>query len=150
MIRIERGEANQPVHPVFSFQVSVCIISFNFEGDLLDPRHITFLEIQFLYLVFVTLGITYIHSHQHLGPVLALGSAGARIDLDDGAEPVFLTAEHIAEFKVFDQGQGFLVILLKVFLASFPLDIKIPEDHQFLKTCLAAFIGFGPDFFIAD
>ena len=47
-------------------------------------------------------------SVEHGRPVVALGTAGSRIDLEDGSEIVPLLAEHIAQLQVLDlPGEGF-------------------------------------------
>jgi hypothetical protein len=41
-----------------------------------------------------------VHAHQHLGPVLALGSARAGVNRDDGVEHIGLAGEHGFAFKL--------------------------------------------------
>ena len=48
---------------------------------------------QQLHLVAVLLGPAHIHAHQHLGPVLRLGAAGAGVDLDVGVVGVGLAGQ---------------------------------------------------------
>ena len=90
------------MHAVLPFQVAIGIIAVKFEGNRFDAGHIAFLEVQFLHLVIVPFTLADVHPHQHLGPVLAFGAAGTGIDLDDGAQLVLLPAEHVPEFKVFN------------------------------------------------
>src|SRR5688572_14275932 len=44
-----------------------------------------------------------VHAQQHLGPVLRLGAAGARMNRDDGVLAIVLAAEHLLDLAAFDE-----------------------------------------------
>jgi hypothetical protein len=51
----------------------------------------------------LALGPADVHAHQHLGPVLGLGAAGAGVHGDDGVERVGLAGEHGLGFELFGE-----------------------------------------------
>ena len=57
------------------------------------PACLALALLQQLHLVAVLLGPAHIHAHQHLGPVLRLGAAGAGVDLDIGVVGVGLAGQ---------------------------------------------------------
>ena len=60
------------------------------------------------------LGPAQIHAHQHLGPILALGAAGAGVDGDDGVERIGFAVEHGAGFEVLVESGESLDIALEI------------------------------------
>ena len=62
----------------------------------------TGLVIEHLSLELVTLAPAQIHTQQHLGPILRVGSAGARVDCDDGVERVVFAAEQHPRLALLD------------------------------------------------
>ena len=59
------------------------------------PGLVAGLQIDDLALEAAPLGPAQIHAQQHLGPVLRLGAAGARMDRDDRVLAIVLAAEHL-------------------------------------------------------
>ena len=55
-----------------------------------------------------------VHAQQHLGPVLRLDAAGARVDGDDGVGAVVLAAEHLLDLGGLDFGLEFVEAALQV------------------------------------
>jgi hypothetical protein len=48
------------------------------------------------------LGPAHVHAQQHVGPVLRLGAAGARVNRDDRVLPIQLARQHRPDFAVLD------------------------------------------------
>jgi hypothetical protein len=89
-------------------------------------------------------GIPQVHPHEHLGPVLAFGPTGTGIDLEDGAQPVLFTAEHIEELQVFNGFDGFLVMGIDILFRGLIGFIKIIDHGEIIENCPCFIIGFGP------
>ena len=59
------------------------------------PGLVARLAVEHLALEAAALRPAQVHAQQHLGPVLRLGAAGARMDRDDGVLAIVLAAEHL-------------------------------------------------------
>ena len=95
--------AHEPVHPVFAFQIAVGVIALDGHRHGLDAGLIAILQVADGNLVVVRLAPAHIHTHQHRRPVLTLGTARTRVDLEHAAHLVGFFAKHVAELKAFDQ-----------------------------------------------
>ena len=69
----------------------------------LDARAFAFQPVGDLGLEVVALGPAQVHAQQHLGPVLALGAAGAGVDGDDGAAVIVLAREQHRGFELIER-----------------------------------------------
>ena len=72
------------------------------EGHALQARFFARLIVEQLALEAAPLRPLQVHAQQHLGPVLRLGAAGARMDRDDGVGVVVLAAQHLLDLGAFD------------------------------------------------
>ena len=102
---VERRDAHQPVHARFGAQPAVGPLPFDADGGALDPRLVARLPVELLQLEAFALGPAGVHAHQHLGPVLALGAAGAGVDADQRPLPVVGARQHARKL---DLGDGLL------------------------------------------
>src|SRR5438552_4127358 len=98
-VGVERRDAHQPVHADFRLEPSVGMVAAGDEGGVLDPRLLAGLEIAQLHFPSFALAVSRVHAEEHQGPVLRLGSPGARVDLDDGVEMVLWTAVHPGQLE---------------------------------------------------
>ena len=105
---VEGRDAHQPVHAALAGELAEGVFADDGEGGRLDARLFAVLIVVHLGLEALLLGPAQIHAHQHLGPVLALGAAGAGMHGDDGVQRVGLAAEHGARFERFGKGAEFL------------------------------------------
>ena len=92
----------------------------------------------------------HVHPHEHLDPVLAFSPAGAGIDLQDGAQLVFFTAEHVQELKIFDNPGGLFSLFVYFFFSSFPNLVKLIDHRQIFKRGQGLIVGIGPPLDITD
>jgi hypothetical protein len=76
-IGVERRDAHQPVHAVLALEPAIGVVALHLDGGRLDARLFAGSLFQVLDLVAVLLGPARVHAQQHVGPVLALGAAGA-------------------------------------------------------------------------
>ena len=91
-------DPNQPVH-LFRLQVPVCVLAPDLQRGALDPSLFAVLQIEQLHLVAVVLRPAGVHPHEHLGPVLRLRAAGARMDREQRIPRVVRPAQHVAELE---------------------------------------------------
>ena len=91
--RVERAHAHEAVHALLAGDQAVHVLTLHGERGALEAGFVTFLRVVDLDLEATLLEPAQIHAQQHLGPVLRLGAAGARVDGDDGAALVVLAAE---------------------------------------------------------
>src|SRR5947207_2407234 len=71
-----------------------------------------------------------VHAHEHLGPVLRLGAAGAGVDREDGVLPVLGAGEHDLELERLELAaharQPFLDLRAEALVAR--LDGHLPQE----------------------
>src|ERR1700734_2001805 len=82
-------------------------VSGDGEGCGLDARLVAILDFVDLYFEVLTLTPSDVHAHEHLGPILRLGSTRARMDGDDRVERGGFAGEHGFGFELlreFDEG----------------------------------------------
>ena len=82
-IRIIGRNAHQAVHAAFGFQLAIGVVALDLEGAGLDAGLFAVMLVEHFDLEFALVGPARVHAHQHRGPVLAFGAAGAGIDLHD-------------------------------------------------------------------
>ena len=107
-------------------------------ADLM-PALVAILVVVHLGLEALPLGPAEIHAEKHLGPVLALGAAGAGMHGDDGVERVGFAVEHGAGFELFSEcGEGLDVALeigknVFAFAGEFEVGFDVAgAAHEFL------------------
>ena len=98
-VGIERRDAHQTVNARLRLRVAVRVRTFQADGGALQPRTLTRLQLQQLRLEAASLRPAQVHAEQHLGPVLGLEAARARMDLDDGVARVVLAAEELLQLE---------------------------------------------------
>ena len=81
------------MHAAFGLEVAVGVLAFDENRRRLDAGLLARMMVDHLDLEAVPLAPARVHAQQHLGPVLALGAAGAGIDLDIAAVGVRLARE---------------------------------------------------------
>jgi hypothetical protein len=86
--KIERRYPHQPVHARFGFQPAIGVVAADLDGGGLDAGLFALRLLQILDLEATLLGPARIHAQEHRGPVLALGSPGAGVNLEIGIEAV--------------------------------------------------------------
>ena len=70
--------------PASASQQAVGVVAGHGERRALDARLVAGLQVDHVALEAAALGPAQVHAQQHLGPVLRLGAAGARVDGHDG------------------------------------------------------------------
>ena len=85
VVCIKRADPHQPVGALFVAQVAVGVAALDLDRAALDARLFPFTELVHAHLHAVVFGPAGVHAHQHQGPVLGVGAAGAGVDADHGA-----------------------------------------------------------------
>ncbi len=113
-VGIERRYPHQPVHAGFGLQPAIGVVAADLDGGGFDAGLFALRLFQIFDLEAVLLGPARIHAQQHRGPVLALGAAGAGVNLEIGVEAVGLAAQQRLELAArdvllqgFQRGLGF-------------------------------------------
>ena len=121
-VGVERRDADQAMHAVLGLEPAEGIAALDLDGRRLDAGLLTRGFFEIFDLVAVLLGPARIHAQQHVGPVLALGAAGAGVDLEIGIVGVGLARQQRLELaprdldlqpleRLFGVGDGLLVLL---------------------------------------
>src|SRR3989442_9610610 len=97
---VERRDAHQAVHAGLAAQEAVSVLAGDLDRHRLDPGLLPRQQIDDLGLEAVALAPPEVHAHEHLGPVLGLGAAGAGVDAEDGRLAVVRTREHDLELEL--------------------------------------------------
>ena len=87
-VRVVRRDTHQAVHAGLGLELAVSVVALDLERAGLDARFFTRVFVQHFGLVAVFVGVAHVHAHQHRGPVLAFGAAGAGVDLDECVEGI--------------------------------------------------------------
>jgi hypothetical protein len=103
---VERRNADEAVNALLRLQPAIGAVALDLERGRFDARLFALALVHLLDLHAVFLGPAHIHAPQHRGPVLALGSAFAGIDLDIGIIAVGLAREERSEFGFFGTVSG--------------------------------------------
>ena len=132
---------------VFALEEAVGkLAALDFHCDTLDASLVAFLQVADGDFVAVSFCPAHIHSHQHLRPVLTLGAACARVDFQHAVHRVFLLAQHILEFEVFDELQGFAVVVIDFFFRHHFVVVEVEGELQFVGRHSHGFVVFEPFF----
>ncbi len=100
-VGVERRNPHQAMHADLRLQQAVRVFAVDFERGRFDARALALQPVRHHGLHVVPLRPAQIHAQQHLRPVLAFGSARARMDGHDRALGVVGTVEQHPGFQNF-------------------------------------------------
>ena len=103
-IGVERRDAHQAMHAALGLEPAVGVVALDLDGRRLDAGLFALRLLDVVDLEAVLLRPAHIHAQQHAGPVLALGAAGAGMDLEIAVVGVGLAGEQRLEFAPRDLG----------------------------------------------
>ena len=92
-IGIERRDAHEAMHPRFRLHPAMGIVALEQQGRGLEARFIARRLFDELDLKLASLRPARIHAGEHARPVAAFGTAGARVNFDEGVVGVSLARE---------------------------------------------------------
>ena len=90
---VERRQPHEPVHALLGRVEAVGVVAGDPEGRGLDARLLARARLQQLDLEAAPLGPAHLHPQHHLGPVLRVGAAGARVDGHERVAGVVVAGE---------------------------------------------------------
>ena len=128
--RVEGGDPDQPVDPHLALQVPVGVVADDVEGRALQARLLAVLPVDQLRLPPAALAEAQVHPQEHLGPVLRLGPAGARVDHQPGVLRVLGRAHLDGELQVVGERGGGLQRLARVRLGRLSLLQQLGEGQS--------------------
>ena len=132
------------MHAVLALEVTIGILALNLERAGLNACVIAVEQVADNALVAVCLGITHVHSHEHLCPVLSLGAASTRVYLEDSVHRVFLAPQHVLEFELFYRGDGFVIESIHLFLGDEFLLVELESRVEFVAKRLDLCVALEP------
>src|SRR5438445_8255387 len=94
LLRVVWADPHEAVHAPLALQPSVSQAPVDLKRHALQPGLFTLGLVEDLSPISVALGPTQIHPQQHLGPILALGPAGAGVHRYDRRPLVVRLVEH--------------------------------------------------------
>src|SRR5205085_7306759 len=97
-VGIVRRDAHQPVYAALGLEPAVSVAALDLNGRRFDAGLFALGLLQELDLEAVLLGPARVHAQQHAGPILALGAAGARMDLHVAVVGIGLAREQRLHF----------------------------------------------------
>jgi hypothetical protein len=97
----------------------------------------------------VVLGVTHIHAHEHLRPVLSLGATRAGVDFKHSAHRVGFLLKHVLELQVFDDFQSGGVLLIHFFLGGFAFLGEIEQHRQVVVGIFGLLVAVEPSLHLA-
>ena len=90
------------MHADFGAEPAVGVFAGEFDGGGFDAGDVARRFFDEFGFEAARLAPAQVHAQQHGCPVLRLGAAGARLDVEEGVVRVQFAGEHAAEFEVFD------------------------------------------------
>ena len=90
---VERAEPHEPVDAALGLEEPVGVLALHGQRRRLEARLLPRARLDELGLEAAVVGPAQVHAEQHLGPVLRVGAARARVDRDDGVARVVLAVE---------------------------------------------------------
>ena len=99
MGRVERREPDQPVDAALGGQVAVGVPSRDGDRRPLDAGLVAHQPVDHVSFEPAGLGPTQVHTEQHLGPILGVGTPGAGVNGQDGAATVVGAGEEETELQ---------------------------------------------------
>ena len=102
LVGVEGRDAHQAVHADLLLQVAEGELALVAHGDALDARFLAGQDVGDLGLEAQALAEAQVHAQQDLGPVLALGAAGAGVDAQEGVAGVAFAVEVMLDLGLLD------------------------------------------------
>src|SRR5439155_6017079 len=99
-VGIERGFTHKAVHAGLCAQVAIRIVTGDFDGGALDASDFACRLLQDFYLVAFALTVANVHPQQHGRPVLRLGAAASRLNVDEARVGIHRVVKHPTELQI--------------------------------------------------
>ncbi len=87
------------MHTHFGFEIAISVFAAGRKRGALNPGLLSGLQVDQFELVPLALHPARVHAEEHVGPVLGLGAAGARIDGDNRIAIIVFAVQHDVDRK---------------------------------------------------
>jgi hypothetical protein len=104
LVGVERADAHEAVHAALGLAVAVGVLALDEHGGLADAGLVAGLHVLHLDGEAAALGPAVVHAEKHVGPVVRLGAARARLDGEDGVVLVELAGEEGGDLELVELG----------------------------------------------
>ncbi len=111
---VERALAHETMHAGFGAQPAVGVLARELDRGALDARDFARVRVDHFGGEAAGRAPAQVHAHEHLGPVLGFGAAGAGLDIHEGAVRIHLAVEHALQFELAHAGFEAVGVLLDV------------------------------------
>ena len=98
-VRIERRDADQPVHAPFGLAKAIGVFALDQQRDALDAGDFARECVRHFHLPPAPLAPALVHAQEHVRPVARFGAAGPGVDAEDAVVFVVRAAEQYREFQ---------------------------------------------------
>ena len=101
-VGVKGADAHQTVYTVLTLEHAIGIGALDHHGSGLDAGLVAVQHIQHFHGVAVGLGPAGVHTVEHFGPVLGLGTTGAGVEGQNGVVVIVFSVEHRHELQFVD------------------------------------------------
>ena len=137
-------DPDESVHAALTLQITVSHIAHNLHRHGFDAGILTILEVADSHLIAVLLGISLIHSHEHLCPVLCLSTTCTGIDLEYGIHIVRFALQHVFQLQILDELERLSVVFVHFLLSRHLLLIEVERHLRIFRCRLHLVITVNP------
>ena len=106
------------MYPRLALEEAIGLVSLDLHRHRLDSCFITVLPVGDGGLVALLIAPPSIHTSEHRGPVLALRTSCACVDLEDSTEVIFFCTKHILELYLFEEEDSPAVGFVNLFFGD--------------------------------
>ena len=145
-LRIIRTHAHQTVHAVLALEITVRHVAFDIERHGLDSCLIAFLQVGDSHFIIVLLAVPLVHTHQLFCPVLSLGTACPRDDLQHRRHLVLFVTQHILHLQVLNLRKSVRISRIHLFFGHQLLAVVLITEVQLLHRRAYTFVSVDPSF----
>src|SRR5438552_3785184 len=98
-VRVEGTLAHQAMHAALGAKTAVGIVAGDLERRAFDAGDLARRVLEHLGVEALAVAVLEVHALEHRGPVLSLGAARARLDVDEAVVRIERIGKHAAEFQ---------------------------------------------------
>ena len=132
------------MHATLTLQIAIRHITDNLHRYGFDASILAVLIVADGHLVTMLLGISLIHAHEHLRPVLCLRTTCTCIDFQHSIHIVRFALQHVLHLQVFNEHQGFCIVVIHLLFCGHLLLIEIECHLCIVCRCLHLVVAVNP------
>ena len=143
-LRVVGAHAHQTMHAILALKIAVCVGSLKLKGNSLYARILGLLKVGNSHLIAVGLGPAHIHTHKHTRPILRLGTARARVNLQHAVHLIGLLTQHILQLQLLDGSKRARISIVNLTLLDHLLAEHLHCKLHLLGAIIYLFIILNP------